>query len=210
MGFATQGKVQYVSTGVNLKALGLADDSRYILLNQLLSTGFLWERVRVQGGAYGCFLSYNQFDGILNITSYRDPNLRETLDIYKELADHLRKLELSEEEFEKIVIGTFGRIDAPLSPSDKGGVALTRYLSGVNTERMQRRRDELLTATLADIRALADWFEALNENALICVHGSAEKVNEAASLFDRIEVLAGAGGDDDDDEDDDDEDDFCK
>ena len=210
MGFATQGKVQYVSTGVNLKALGLADDSRYILLNQLLSTGFLWERVRVQGGAYGCFLSYNQFDGILNITSYRDPNLRETLDIYKELADHLRKLELSEEEFEKIVIGTFGRIDAPLSPSDKGGVALTRYLSGVNTERMQRRRDELLTATLADIRALADWFEALNENALICVHGSAEKVNEAAGLFDRIEVLAGAGGDDDDDEDDDDEDDFCK
>ena len=114
------------------------------------------------------------------------------------------------EEFEKIVIGTFGRIDAPLSPSDKGGVALTRYLSGVNTERMQRRRDELLTATLADIRALADWFEALNENALICVHGSAEKVNEAAGLFDRIEVLAGAGGDDDDDEDDDDEDDFCK
>ena len=210
VGFATQGKVQYVTTGVNLKALGIEDDSRYILLNQLLSTGFLWERVRVQGGAYGCFLSYNQFDGVLNITSYRDPNLRETLEVYKELANHLRNLELSEEEFEKLVIGTFGRIDAPLSPSDKGGVSLTRYLSGVSTERLQKRRDELLTATLDDIRSLADWFDALNEKALICVHGSAEKVNEAADLFDRIEVLAGAGGDDDDDEDDDDEDDFCK
>ena len=209
LGVATQGKVQYVSVGVNLHKRGLKEHGHYILLNQLLATGFLWERVRVQGGAYGCFLSYNQFDGVLNITSYRDPNLRETLDVYKEIAEHLRNLDLSEEEFEKLLVGTFGRIDAPLSPSQKGARGLSRYLSGVDLNYLQKRRDALLASTLDDVRQLAQWFDALNEEGLICVHGASDKVYEAEELFDKIEVLSGAGGDEDEDEDED-EDDFCK
>ena len=204
VGLATEGQVQYVSMGVNLKEYGLEDDPRFPLLSQLLSTGYLWERVRVQGGAYGCFLSYEKFDGVLNICSYRDPNLEETLEVYKGVADFIRNLDLSEVEFDKIFIGTFGRIDSPMTVSQKAGVVLSRYMAGIDDELLQSRRDALLKCTLEDIKALAPWFDKLNESGQICVHGGRARVEKASALFDRLDYLAGAGGDEDDDEEEDD------
>ncbi|MDD7983339.1 insulinase family protein [Lentisphaera marina] len=201
---ATEGQVQYVSTGVNLQEYGFQDDARFPLLSQLLSTGYLWERVRVQGGAYGCFLSYEKFDGVLNVCSYRDPNLEETLDVYKGIADFIRNLDLSEAEFDKIFIGTFGRIDSPMTISQKAGVMMSRYIAGIDNEILQERRDALLNCTLEDVKALAPWFDKLNESGNICVHGARARVEKASALFDRLDYLAGAGGDEDDEDDDED------
>ncbi|WDE97974.1 insulinase family protein [Lentisphaera profundi] len=204
VGLATEGQVQYVSVGVNLKEYGVEDDPRFVLLSQLLSTGYLWEKVRVQGGAYGCFLSYEKFDGVLNVCSYRDPNLEETLDVYKGIADFIRELDLSEEEFDKIFIGTFGRIDSPMTVSQKAGVLLSRYIAGIDDEFLQSRRDILLDCTLEDIKTLAPWFDKLNVEGQVCVHGGHSRVEKASELFDKIDYLAGAGGDEDDEDDDED------
>lgn len=201
---ATEGQVQYVSTGVNLKEYGFQDDARFSLLSQLLSTGYLWERVRVQGGAYGCFLSYEKFDGVLNVCSYRDPNLEETLEVYKGIAEFIRNLDLSEAEFDKIFIGTFGRIDSPMTVSQKAGVMMSRYIAGIDDQVLQERRDALLNCTLEGIKALAPWFEKLNESGNICVHGARKRVEAVSQLFDRVDYLAGAGGDEDDEDEDDD------
>jgi Zn-dependent M16 (insulinase) family peptidase len=204
VGLSTEGKVQYVATGINLRSHGIIDDPCFALLSQLLSTGYLWEKVRVQGGAYGCFLSYDKFEGMLNICSYRDPNLKETLDAYRGLADYIRNLNLSKAEFEKVFIGTFGRIDAPLTVSQKSGVLMSRYLAGITDKFLQERRDAILNCSQDDLRKFSKWFDLLNEHGGICVHGTRSKIEESLSLFNRVEQLAGAGGDEDEDEDDED------
>ncbi len=209
IGIATSGKVQYVASGVNLAAAGFVPTGSFELLHQSLSTGYLWDKVRVQGGAYGCHLSHDRLSGVLSICSYRDPALRETLQVYTGLAEHLEKLELSDRELDKLLIGTFGRLDSPLTPAQKGRVAFARFVAGISHDDVQRRRDELFAATLSDLRAYASCFRLLAEQGSLVVHGSEAKVQANKDLFDRIQKVCGGAGSDDDDDDDDDDGEGC-
>ena len=186
LGLIAPGAVQYVAKGINFKDLGYQNDGCFDLLNQLLSTGFLWEKVRVQGGAYGCYLSFDKISGALVIVSYRDPNLRETLEVFDAIADFLENLEMSQSEFEKLLIGTIGRLDTPMTTSQKSKLALNRYLAGIDCETLDKRRAQLLSSTVEDLKKFAVYFRALAEKGKICVHGSESKLKDAKDLFDKV------------------------
>ena len=79
--FLTASSVQFVGKGTNLFELGMEYSGRFDVLNAVLRTCFLWDRVRVQGGAYGSQSSFDSYSGDYGLVSYRDPNLTETLDI---------------------------------------------------------------------------------------------------------------------------------
>ena len=49
--------------------------ARSDVITNYLRTTWLWERVRVQGGAYGGFCVFNHRSGVFTYLSYRDPNL---------------------------------------------------------------------------------------------------------------------------------------
>ena len=186
VGLSSPGSVQYVAKGINFKKLGYKNHGSFDLLNQLLSTGYLWEKVRVQGGAYGCYPSFDKISGALVITSYRDPNLEETIEVYNEIADYLENLEITQDEFEKLLIGTVGRLDGPMTSSQKSKLALNRHLAGIDYDELDKRREELLCSTVEDLKAYAKYFRSFAEKGSICVHGSESKVKAASSLFDKI------------------------
>ena len=186
LGLSAPGAVQYVAKGINFKELGYENDGCFDLLNQLLSTGFLWEKVRVQGGAYGCYLSFDKISGALVLVSYRDPNLKETLEVFDGIAEYLESLEMSKSEFEKLLIGTIGRLDTPMTTSQKSKLALNRYLAGIDYETLDKRREKLLTSTVEDLKKFAKYFKVLAQKGKICVHGSESKLNEAKDLFEEV------------------------
>ncbi|NQZ56349.1 MAG: insulinase family protein [Lentisphaeraceae bacterium] len=177
------GAVQYVVKGINIKDLGYKSNGSIDLLNQLLSTGYLWERVRVQGGAYGSYMVCDKISGALQLASYRDPNLQETLDVYDALGDYLETLEISQEELDKLIIGTVGRIDAPMTTSQKGAASFNRHLTGISEDELNLRRRELLECSVEDLRAFAPYFKELATNGILCVHGNEKKLSEAEGLF---------------------------
>ncbi|MCM8536820.1 MAG: insulinase family protein [Lentisphaeraceae bacterium] len=178
------GGVQYVAKGINLRDIGYENHGSFDLLNQLLSTGYLWERIRVQGGAYGCYLTYDRLSGALILASYRDPNLEKTLDVFNEIHEFLENLEMPENALEKLLLGTFGRLDAPMTNSQKGKLALNRHLTGVKIDEINKYRAELLDSTLNDLKAFAKYFKTLSEDGVVCVHGSAARIAESKNLFD--------------------------
>lgn len=186
IGLSSSGSVQYVAKGINFKDLGYENHGCFDLLNQLLSTGYLWEKVRVQGGAYGCYLSFDKVSGALVLTSYRDPNLVETIEVFDQIADFLENLEITKDEFEKLIIGTIGRLDGPMTTSQKSKLALNRYLAGVDYDDLDKRREELLNTKLEDLKVFAKYFRALAKDGSICVHGSETKIKAVSSLFDKI------------------------
>jgi len=186
LGLMAPGAVQYVAKGINLNDLGYKNDGCFDLLNQLLSTGFLWEKVRVQGGAYGCYLSFDKISGALVIVSYRDPNLRETLEVFDGIADYLENLEMTESEFEKLLIGTVGRLDTPMTTSQKSKLALNRFLAGIDYETLDKKRERLLSSTVEDLKKFSSLFRVLAEKGKICVHGSESKLGETKDLFDKV------------------------
>lgn len=168
--------MNYVGKAANLYDLGYQlHGSVSVILNYLRST-WLWERVRVQGGAYGGFCLFDRRSGVLSYLSYRDPNLLDTLDNYDQSAEFLRQLDLSDDELIKSIIGAIGLIDAYQLPDAKGYTSMVRYLAGDSNEMRQRLRDQVLSTTAADFEAFVEVLEQVKRQGLVVVLGSEEAI----------------------------------
>ena len=142
----------------------------------------MWERVRVQGGAYGAHILFDRQSGLLCYLSYRDPNLLSTLETYDRTSDILRGLELSEDELVKSIIGAIGRIDAYQLPDAKGYTSMYRHLIGDDDERRQRLREQVLSTTPADFRLFAQALDHVTRHGQVVVLGSAEAIAQANAV----------------------------
>ena len=184
--FYGQSKVQYVIRSFDFKKFtNVKYNGKMSVLSRILSLEFLHTAVRVKGGAYGCFSSFNS-DGLMCFSSYRDPNLQNTLDVYSMAADYIKNFDASEKDMLKFIIGTISILDQPMTVAQKGGLAVNRYLRNRKFEDIQRERTEILNVTAQDIRDFAPILESFNLNGAICVYGGEEKINEPKNLFDKI------------------------
>merc|ERR1719223_2049730 len=147
-GFVLPTQVSYVGkSGLLYDEVEQASGASQVV-SKFLRTGYLWDRVRVMGGAYGGFCTFSPYSGFFSYLSYRDPNLSKTLDVYDEAADAViaaaEQLENDPNALSQAIIGTIGDMDGALSPDQKGNAALTRWLVNESAESRQRRRDQVL------------------------------------------------------------------
>lgn len=191
-GFTDASMVQYVSLAGRFDVKKHAFPSAFRIYRSIMSYEYLWNQIRVQGGAYGCMAAVSRA-GDVYFTSYRDPNLKESIDVYKNVPSYLRTFEADEDAMTKYVIGTFSDLDAPLSPADKGRRSLTACMSGMTLSEVQKERDEILAAETEDIRALAPLVEEAIADAGICVIGNENKLSEEKDLFNELIPFDKAG-----------------
>jgi Zn-dependent M16 (insulinase) family peptidase len=177
-GLTFPGKVNYVAKGGNLLALGLKPTGGMAVAVKHLNTTYMWDKIRVQGGAYGGGSSFDPFSGNFAFTSYRDPNLIETLDNYDNAAAFLRKA-IDDQGLTRSVIGVIGTVDAYRLPDAKGFTSMLWELMGDTEEARQERRQEILGASRADFTALADGLDALRRDAEVVVLGSESAIKAA-------------------------------
>ncbi len=187
-GFKTSGQVQYVARAGNFIDQGYKYTGALKILKVILSYDYLWINIRVKGGAYGCMSGFGQ-DGNSYFASYRDPNLKATNEIYDKTPEYLRTFSVDERDMTKYIIGTISGMDTPMNPSAKGARSLGAYLSGVTELDLQRERDEVLSATVDDIRALADIVQSVLNAQLLCVIGNENKIEEEKELFKEVKAL---------------------
>ncbi|MGQ9904863.1 MAG: insulinase family protein, partial [Anaerolineae bacterium] len=183
-------QVNFVGKGANLYKLGYRLHGSALVVTHYLSTTWMWDRVRVQGGAYGGFSVFDHRSGVFTWLSYRDPNLLGTLANYDGTAGFLRDLDLSEDELTKAIIGVIGDLDTYMLPDAKGYTSMTRWLAGDTEESRQRLRDEVLSTTAADFKAFAGALEQAQREGAVVVMGSDEAIAEAnARMPQKFEVL---------------------
>ena len=187
-GFKTASKVQYVAAAGNYIEKGLKYTGSLKVLKVILGYDYLWNHVRVQGGAYGCMNSFSKA-GDAYFVSYRDPNLEKTLETYEGAVDYLKQFDADERDMTKYIIGAISDMDIPLTPYVKGSRGLSAYLSHDTFESVQKERDEVLHTTKADIAALSKYVEAILSQNNICVLGGEEKIEAQKQLFDKVENL---------------------
>jgi hypothetical protein len=178
-GLTIPARVNYVAKGSVLYDLGYEFSGSLLAIINYLRTTWLWERVRVQGGAYGGSCMFDRRSGLFDYLSYRDPNLLGTLDNYDGTAGYLRDLELGEDELVKSIIGAIGQLDSYQLPDAKGYTSLARYLSGESAAQRQQMRDELLATTNADFRRFADVLAQVSQQGHVVVMGSQEAIEKA-------------------------------
>lgn len=184
-GISTSSKVQYVLKGYNYKKLRFPYHGALQVLESLASLDYLWNRIRIMGGAYGAFIKISR-NGRIVLGSYRDPKLKETLASYDHLGAYLSKIDLSERELRKYLIGTMSQLDAPLTPSMIGQKSDIQYLSGVTQEEIQQERDEILRVSLKDIHTLSEYITACTSMNCYCVLGNEKKLKDHGELFGSI------------------------
>jgi Zn-dependent M16 (insulinase) family peptidase len=91
----------------------------------------------------------------------------------------LKRAELDKTELTLSIIGTIGDVDAYQLPDAKGFTSIQRYLAGETDGIRQRRRDEILGASVADFRAFADALAELIAYGQVVVLGSEQAIQVA-------------------------------
>lgn len=188
-GFLSSGQVQYICRAGNFIDRGYAYTGALKALKVMLSCDYLWDNVRVKGGAYGCMCNFGK-NGDSYFVSYRDPNLVRTIEVYEKAAEYIRGFEADERTILQFIIGAVSELDMPMNPAAKGARSLAAWMSGQTLADVQQERDELLALTQETLRTLADYLDAFLEDDCLCVIGSEEKVRENASLFMTTQNLA--------------------
>jgi Zn-dependent M16 (insulinase) family peptidase len=139
--------VNFVATAVPASRIDTPEYAAEALLAHYLSTGFLWERIRMKGGAYGAFAWSAGMEGVFSFASYRDPNILETLEAFGDSLEAIVKEGIPRTTVEHAILGSIGGELRPLSPAEKGAVSLKRILYGVTDELRQRKRNLTLEMT---------------------------------------------------------------
>ncbi len=172
-------KVNYVGKAANLFELGYTPHGSAIVISRYLRTTYLWEKIRVQGGAYGGFSVYDRHSGVFSFLSYRDPNLLQTLNVYDQAGQFLRQIDMTDEELTRAIIGAISDIDSYQLPDAKGYTALVRYLVGDTDERRQQMRDEVLGTGIADFHAFGAMLGRVSEAGRVAVLGGSDAIEAA-------------------------------
>lgn len=187
-GFRTASQVQYVARCGNFAEKGLAYTGALRVLKVMMSYDYLWNQIRVMGGAYGCMNGFGK-NGDSFFVSYRDPNLERTNEIYQKAPEYIRNCNLEEKALTKFIIGAISNLDTPLNPLAEGKRSLAVYMQKQTFEELQRERDEVLQATEEDIHKLADIVQALLSSECICVIGNEEKLQSQREMFMNIKTI---------------------
>jgi len=187
-GWTCASRVNYVARSGNFIRHGFSYTGVLKILKVLMSYGYLWNNIRVKGGAYGCMSAFCR-NGDTGFVSYRDPKLRETDLIYDGIPEYVKNYQADEREMTKAIIGAISDLDMPQTPLTKGLRGLSAYLSHITNEDLQKERDEILNASPEDIRALEPLLSAVLSDGQKCTIGGETQISESPDLFTSIEPL---------------------
>lgn len=184
-GLVYPGNVNYVAMGYNFKADGYAYSGSMQMLKSILSMDYLWTKVRVKNGAYGCFADFRK-SGNMFFTSYRDPNVKETLEAYREVPEYVAHINLSERQLVQYLIGTISGLDFPYTPYTEGSAAQMYYFVDVDKVELQKSRDELFNTTNEILREFAPMIQKGLEKNQYCIFGNTTSIEDNKDLFTQV------------------------
>lgn len=178
-------QVQFVVKGYDFKKLGYEWNGKLNVLSQVISTDWLQNQIRVMGGAYGGFCGFSP-NGNVYFASFRDPNLKETLDNFDTTPTYIEKFEADQQTMTRYIIGTIAGLDQPKTPSQKGSAAMQYLFENTTAEMLNAERREILSTTASDIRNMSGLVRDVMRQNKYCVYGNEAKIAENTNLFDNL------------------------
>ncbi len=188
-GVVIPAQVNYVGAAFNMYDLGYEFHGSALVAARHLRMAYLWDRVRVRGGAYGAFCAFDRIGGPLAFVSYRDPNTAATLEAFAGAGAYLQNAELSDDELERAIIGAVGDLDSYMLPDAKGHAALARELTGDDEEGRARMRREVFETTREHLKAFGACLSRGAAAADVVVLGSSRALEDLAAEFEAMNLL---------------------
>ncbi len=160
--------ISYTACGENLEHFDTHFDGKLQVLSGLLSYSYLWNEIRVKGGAYGCAFGAGD-SGNLTFSSHQDPAPLESLQVYGRAGAFIEAFCQSPENLEKYIISTLSAYDPLCSAGKQGAIADSAYFTGLGYEARCARRQQILRLQKEDLLALVPLFKKLAQKRSLCL-----------------------------------------
>ncbi len=158
------------------------DSTLLTIGTHLVRMDYILSEIRFKGNAYGARLSYSPFDAALYQSSYRDPHVARTINVFEQTVDYIKQVEWTQTDIDRAIIATAKSAEKPIRPSQAASDALSHHLTGQTREMREERYAQLRSATPTEVkRALLRLFEENQDSASVCVVSSREKLEAANS-----------------------------
>lgn len=187
-GVTIPAQVGFAARGGSRRQSGKAYHGSIPVLSNVLNYVYLWNEIRVQGGAYGCgFLGRD--DGDLGFYTYRDPQPDRSLKVMDRAADFVRDFCKDDPDLTGYILGSVSALDPLLTEETRRLAAENRYFKGTSYEDICRLYRELVGTTAKDLLALCPDLEELAARQRNCVIAGKDLLDACGSKLDnRITV----------------------
>ncbi len=176
--FLVPGSVSYAARGADLHRCAARFEGGMHVLSGMLTYGFLWDAIRVRGGAYGCSCVVSNAD-ILMCSTYRDPTPMRSLSVIGDAGGWLTAECAKAAPIDNYIISAVAGADPLRSPCDWGYASDVANLRGITQADRIDRQKEMLAATKESLLSYAPMLEIFARQGSACVIGSREALTEA-------------------------------
>jgi hypothetical protein len=181
VGYRIPAQIGFAVRGYHLSKTGRTFEGAMWLAASILTLGYLWGRIRVQGGAYGAGIQIDRTGNIFSY-SFRDPTPAKTLKADAGAAAYLEEFASQKEDLDPYIISALNELNPLLSARDKGSLADGRYMTKYTREEAERIRKQILHATPEDILRCAEWLEPFSTDGAVCVVAHKDALDDCEGL----------------------------
>lgn len=181
-GILVPAAVGFAGKGGHLAQCGARYSGAMAVAARILSYGYLWNTVRVKGGAYGTRLAITP-GGDVAFTSFRDPSAAASLAVFDKAGASLRELCASGQELTSYIISTIAATEPLLTARQKGMQAAEDYMEQVTGQMRQRDRRQILCTTKEDLEKVSRILDEICEKGGSCIVGGQEILEAAGEAL---------------------------
>lgn len=184
-GLIIPSEVQYINVGFTMDGIGEKLTGQDLVFAQILSDGYMYENIRLKGGAYGGYFSI-QADGRVKFTTYRDPKLKESVQVINNVTAYLKNYKITQEEVDNAIITLAGRFELGSDLFDETYGEDVKKLGHADLELKERLKKEILATKASDLAAFTAKMEKGLKESTMVVSGSETQIKANKNLFDVV------------------------
>ncbi len=185
--FCVGQEVQAIAAGFDFQKQGYQYNGSLEVISNILENTYLWDRIRLQGGAYGCEILLSE-EGYLAISSYCDPHLKKTLEVYYDIGNYLEQLEIESDLLERYIVSTLGTMLAPISMERRSERVCYYLMTRTGPKERQKIYNDILETTPESIKKASQLFKTMSNHNHYCVIGNKQTITKCKNLFEVIHL----------------------
>ena len=186
-------QIGFAALTLNAAPFDTVEQAAEMVLTHQLSTGALWEDIRMKGGAYGAFVTSDSLENNVSFATYRDPNPLRSLDIFSAIlknGPHEDYSQYSGEDYlVKSIIGCYAKETRPRTSAENGLFDFYRFLYGIEDSYRKRKLERLIALSTADIAAAFTALGSRPASNPVIITGVKNAEQAAKALGTEVQML---------------------
>ena len=186
--FVIPSDICFAARACDPRRLGIDVTGAWAVAANALSYDYLWNEIRVKGGAYGCgFRAAGERQTAFY--TYRDPAVDPSIERVARAGAWLGSFEPDEAAFEGFIVSCVSGMDAPVKPYALTKRRNTTYLAGLDPHAREERRAQMLAATPAELRSLGADVTRIAAASPTCVFGGRDVIAKSNAGFNVVDLM---------------------